>query len=367
MAGGARAGARSAVAYVTRPARMAHRRGFMRLRNISPRDTMFRWHERDHYFSVGRSARECIRASMRAAHKADAARILDFGCGYGRVLRVLREEFPGASITASDVGRDAVDFCERTFGASGVYSSTDPREIRFEDEFDLIWVGSVFTHIDETGWDGLLPVLAATLADDGLLIFTTEGPAIADKLREGELDLGLERDAVQSIYRDFAESGFGYGNYPKRERHDYPSSGRYGVSVVHPDQVRTLVQAAGLQVVHYISTGWDNHQDVFACRLAASMSRQRPLAAAAMITEVVGQTPRGVESSKAAAGTGWPSAAGCACPSGAVRRPPTVVEIHRETTTGRLFPTASSKKEQGVLPLPLLSTWSSARRIGSRP
>jgi SAM-dependent methyltransferase len=209
---------------------------------------------------------------MLAAHKADAARILDFGCGYGRVLRVLRAEFPGASITASDVDREAVDFCERTFRARGVYSSTDPREIRFEDQFDLIWVGSVFTHIDETVWEGLLRVLTAALADDGLLIFTTEGPAIADTLRDGELDFGLEPDAVQSILRDFAVSGFGYADYATRERYDHPRSGRYGVTVVHPDQVRTRVQAAGLQVAHYIATGWDNHQDVFACRLAVGMS-----------------------------------------------------------------------------------------------
>src|SRR4051794_12131761 len=158
-----------------------------------------------------------------------------------------------------------------TFGAAGVYASTDPREIRFEDKFNLIWVGSVFTHIDETAWEGLLRVLAAALADDGLLIFTTEGPAVADTLREGELDFGLAPDAVQSILRDFAESGFGYGDYANRERHDFPSSGRYGVTVVHPDQVRALVRAAGLEVAHYIATGWDNHQDVFACRLAASM------------------------------------------------------------------------------------------------
>jgi SAM-dependent methyltransferase len=260
------------LASVTRPARMAYRRGFMRLRRISPRDTMFRWHERDHYFSVGRSARECIAASMRAADKADAARILDFGCGYGRVLRVIAEEFRGARITASDVDREAVDFCARTFGASGVYASTDPREIRFEDEFDLIWVGSVFTHIDETAWERLLAVLAAALADDGLLILTTEGPATADTLREGELDFGLEPDAVQTILRDFAQSGFGYGDYPRRDRHDQPSTGRYGVTVVHPDRVRTLVQAAGLHVAHYIPTGWDDHQDVFACRLAVSTS-----------------------------------------------------------------------------------------------
>jgi SAM-dependent methyltransferase len=258
------------LAYATRPARAAYRRGFMRRRKISPRDTMFRWHERDHYFGVGRSAQECIAASLLAARKGDPARILDYGCGYGRVLRVLRDDFPGASITASDVDREAVDFCARTFGASGVYANPDPREIRFEDEFDLIWVGSVFTHIDETAWEALLSVLAAALADDGLLIFTTEGPAIADTLRAGEHDFGLAPDAVQSILRDFAESGFGYADYPRRDRHDQPSSGRYGVTVVHPDRARTLVQAAGLQVVHFISTGWDNHQDVFACRRATS-------------------------------------------------------------------------------------------------
>src|SRR4051794_35051512 len=129
MAGRGTVSARSALAYVIRPGRTAYRRGFMTLRKISPLDTMFRWHERDHYFSVGRSARECIAACMLAAPNADAARILDFGCGYGRVLRVLGEEFPRASITASDVDREAVDFCERDVrGGRGVRQHRSARD-----------------------------------------------------------------------------------------------------------------------------------------------------------------------------------------------------------------------------------------------
>lgn len=85
---------------------------------------------------------------MSAAQRSEPSSILDFGCGYGRVLRVLRNEFPDARITACDVDRGAAEFCAQTFGATAVYSSTDPSEVRLGGKFDLIWVGAVFTHID---------------------------------------------------------------------------------------------------------------------------------------------------------------------------------------------------------------------------
>jgi cyclopropane fatty-acyl-phospholipid synthase-like methyltransferase len=137
---------------------------------------MFRWTEPGHYFAVGESARKCIEASLAAAEKRDIRRILDFGCGYGRVLRVLRKEFPDATITASDIDRDAVDFCTAQFGVKGIYSSADPNDVQFDDWFDLIWVGTVFTQLDKTSWEAWLPALRDALADDGVLIFTTIGP-----------------------------------------------------------------------------------------------------------------------------------------------------------------------------------------------
>jgi cyclopropane fatty-acyl-phospholipid synthase-like methyltransferase len=181
-------------------------------------------------------------------------------------LCVLQEEFPGARITASDVDQAAVDFCRRTFGATGVYSSTNPKEVSFATRFDLVWVGSVFTHIDKMAWAGWLTTLAAALTDDGLLVLTTEGPPVAQKLEQGHLPLGLEPEAVQSILHDYAQSGFGFADYPALERHDIPRCAAYGIAVVHPDEARRMVRAAGLEVMHYIDHGWDNHQDVFACR-----------------------------------------------------------------------------------------------------
>ena len=39
--------------------------------------------------------------------------ILDFGCGFGRVLRMLKAAYPEARLTAADVKREGVDFCAR--------------------------------------------------------------------------------------------------------------------------------------------------------------------------------------------------------------------------------------------------------------
>src|SRR5215467_1819452 len=97
-------------------------------RTMAPADGMFE-NNLDHYRSVGQSAMRCIKLAMLAAGKDDFARILDFGCGYGRVLRVLRAAFPAAELTACDLLGSAVDFCAETFGAKRVYSSEDVAEI----------------------------------------------------------------------------------------------------------------------------------------------------------------------------------------------------------------------------------------------
>jgi SAM-dependent methyltransferase len=203
---------------------------------------------------------------MVTAAQSPPSRILDFGCGHGRVLRALRAEFPNARITACDIDQDAVDFCVRTFGAEGVYSSPDPREVRFDQEFDLMWLGSVFTHLNLSAWERLLRLLAGSLALGGLVVFTTAGASCAQRLRDGEVNLSLEPEAIESMLRGFDESGFGYGEYPLRIRRDH-SSEEYGVTLIDPDRVRSLAATAGLQTVHHIPSGWGVVlQDVFACR-----------------------------------------------------------------------------------------------------
>src|SRR5215207_8940972 len=142
---------------------------------ISSNDGMFDARHPDAYFAVGESALRCVRLALQSAGKPSPARILDFPCGHGRVLRFLAAAFPDAQLTACDIDRDGVDFCTSTFQADGVYSHEVLEKVPLGDGFDLIWVGSLFTHLPQQRWGAFLTFLVERLASDGVLVFTTHG------------------------------------------------------------------------------------------------------------------------------------------------------------------------------------------------
>src|SRR5437667_3593839 len=147
------------------------------MEDIAAADEMFTG-DAEAYFSVGRSALRCINVSMVAAgiEAVSIRTILDLPCGHGRVLRHLRETFPHADITACDLRRDAVDYCAKTFGARPLYSDEDVENIAFApNSFDLIWVGSLLTHLRADHWLDFLSLFQCALRVGGLLIFSAHG------------------------------------------------------------------------------------------------------------------------------------------------------------------------------------------------
>jgi hypothetical protein len=76
-----------------------------------------------------------------------------------------------------------VDFCADTFGAQPVYATVRPQDISFEDDFDLIWSGSLFTHLDTDRFVGFLKLFESCLTIEGLLVFTTNGRHTYEMLR----------------------------------------------------------------------------------------------------------------------------------------------------------------------------------------
>ena len=118
------------------------------IRTISPKDSMYIRGQEAHYFSVGRSAIRNINTGLIAANLSSPANILDMACGYGRVLRMLKAYFPEARLTACEIDSNAVDFCAETFGAKKAYSDINFGQIVLSEKFDLIWCGSLLTHLD---------------------------------------------------------------------------------------------------------------------------------------------------------------------------------------------------------------------------
>jgi SAM-dependent methyltransferase len=210
-------------------------------------DPAVQQHFDDYYYRVGRRAVEHIKAAMLATGKAELHRILDLPCGHGRVLRYLREAFPDAELVACDIDRDGVDFCAAEFGATPIYSVEDPGKLDIEGRFDLIWCGSLFTHLDRGRWPDFLDLFDRLLSPDGILFFTTEARYHA-MLAEDEGDpLGM--------VDEFRRTGFAY--------RDYPDQAGYGRSLSSPAWVCAFLERwPSLELVTLRERGIS--QDVYA-------------------------------------------------------------------------------------------------------
>jgi SAM-dependent methyltransferase len=225
------------------------------IREISPRDAMFGGDE-SAYFDAGRSALECVGLALASTHVARPTRILDLPCGHGRTLRALKAGFPGAELIACDIDPDGVDFCARVLGALPVPSHFSPEHVEIPGKVELIWCGSLLTHLDSFRWHGFLALFERSLAPDGVLVFTTHGRKMAEKLRAVTL-----RDFVRptaNLLADYERYGFAYSDYPRTPR-------EYGISLSSPDWVRALLEERpGLRLLSYQESAW-GMQDVIAC------------------------------------------------------------------------------------------------------
>jgi len=210
-----------------------------------------------HYLSVGLSAIRCIEGALEKSESGKEIRsILDLPCGYGRVLRFLRVRFPGAAITVSEVDPGMLAFCRRTFCVNSIASDPDFNKIALTDRFDLIWCGSLITHIDETDASNLLKFFYHHLSPSGLCVFTTHGQYSVDSLHNGSITYGLTTDRQSQLLSGFREKGYGYADYEKENG--------YGISAVSHRRMNTVATSIGdWKETIFLERGWDNHQDVY--------------------------------------------------------------------------------------------------------
>jgi SAM-dependent methyltransferase len=235
------------------------------------RDISLRVHRNDgmylpasgrHYFSVGLSALRCIERAIADRNGAGPVRsILDFPCGYGRVCRFLRVRFPEALIAAYDLDRAARRFCARAFGARPVGLDRDVTRLSGDlpanGRFDIIWCGSLLTHLDALPAERLLAFFHDRLAPGGVCVFTTHGRFAHQVIRDNKFLYALTAPAQQKILAGFETRGYGYA--------DYDNSPGYGVSLATAERMREIAGAAGdWRETLYVNQGWDNHQDVWA-------------------------------------------------------------------------------------------------------
>jgi SAM-dependent methyltransferase len=126
------------------------------------------------YFNVALQQHDAAQQVLRALFpgRSDQVSVLDFACGYGRLLRFLSLGLPRAHLHAAEVQPEALAFvCER-FGVQGHASPGTPDQFQPGRRFQFIWVASLFSHLPAALFDAWLVRLLDALAPDGVLCFS---------------------------------------------------------------------------------------------------------------------------------------------------------------------------------------------------
>lgn len=213
------------------------------------------------YMYVGQSAVETIIAAVTASHLTEVRRVLDVPCGHGRVLRHLAKLFPNAIIDACDLDREGVQFCADAFDATPIYSFVDFTKVRFPAPYDLIWVGSLFTHLPLKLTERWLAFLAKQLTRTGIVVATFHG-RWAIKMNDIMPYLDAERWA--GLMSDVESQGYGFRDYRRGETHGFIEDD-YGISVAKPAALVDLVSTIpDTRLYMYQEKGWGHNHDVIA-------------------------------------------------------------------------------------------------------
>ena len=232
--------------------------------DLSPKDGMFKEGLEEHYRFVGRSALETVRMAMLATGKTAFQNILDLPCGHGRVMRALKAAFPNAKLTACDLDRRGVDFCAENFGALPDYSAPSADQIKLEGGYDLIWCGSLLTHLNAEDCRAFLAIFQNLLDPDGVMIVTTCGRRVVNRFEAGTHTYGLGEDSIPALLDSYKCSGFGYADYPKQRG--------YGISVCSPGWLMAeIAKLPDVSVAAFSEHFWAQHQDVTACVRSATV------------------------------------------------------------------------------------------------
>jgi SAM-dependent methyltransferase len=151
---------------------------------LPPEDLMSRvgWdtHARrpaDVFEERGREQWRFVKSLLPADWSFSGRRVLDFGCGAGRVLRHAVAEDPQGEFWGCDIHDRSVEWLRGVLSPPlHIFQTADwPPMQQPDGQFDLIYAFSVFTHLVDS-WSGWLLELHRVLKDDGVLIATVFGP-----------------------------------------------------------------------------------------------------------------------------------------------------------------------------------------------
>lgn len=194
-------------------------------------------------------------AAMRHVDVQSIRRVLDWGCGCGRLTSLFLKYGRFEKVCGCDIDAEAVDWCRAhipgaEFSAIAPVPPTDyPTE-----SFDFIWGYSIFTHLSadlQTAW---LAELRRVLRPEGLLLVSVHGEFAARFAQSPAVDRALRERGIADFLLDQNLDGIAPENYYR--------------SVYQTRAWTTEHWSKFIPVIDYIDRGMGHYQDLVVLRKA---------------------------------------------------------------------------------------------------
>ncbi|MGF6309322.1 hypothetical protein ABIB82_002624 [Bradyrhizobium sp. i1.8.4] len=155
----------------------------------------------------------------------DECAVLDYGCGWGSVLRYFMKDVPLRNLHGCDPHKGIIQVAQRSNPhADIVLSDSLPRRLPFNQKFDVAYALSIWTHLSPVASDTCLAAVHDSLENRGLFLLTVRPPAYAFYEPISKLPGWDQQKIAETVARD------GFYFYPQ----SYPVDGEmtYGETII---------------------------------------------------------------------------------------------------------------------------------------
>jgi SAM-dependent methyltransferase len=137
----------------------------------------------EHYEAAGAWMRAAIVDILPGDWTFEHKRVLDFGCGAGRILRQFADVASEAEVWGCDIHPESISWLEENLSPPFhcFRNDTSPPLPVGPGRFDLVWAMSVFTHIADD-WAAWLLEMHRVIAPGGLFVASYLGDAVLERL-----------------------------------------------------------------------------------------------------------------------------------------------------------------------------------------
>jgi SAM-dependent methyltransferase len=207
-----------------------------------------------------------IHARLGSIPPGRKPRVLDFGCGAGRLTRFL-EMHDGIEAFGVDANPAAVEWCQLNLEHVLTLLQAGRQKLPFGDAlFDLVYSMTLFAETPQSRMRQCLDEITRVMAPGGLLLAVTYGPTAMETIRTSSAHQETMRiGAARAVELAELLAKDGRVHVPFRDGEGPPDE-QEGRTFIHPAYPPMHWNTDAFEVVEHIPGGLRNWQDIVVLR-----------------------------------------------------------------------------------------------------